>query len=288
MNPNQPDPNNPNSTPLQPDLTSAPSSPSSPAPEPTPPTAPMQTPSAVSSFEPSANPVTEPITSSVNSSFSNPSSSPAPIEGGIDPTGAGFTWPSAINPAQAPETPGVPQPGLNDLMTTSPGSAPGENQPPLNPLTPDSQSEPAPSDLSHLVNPAEEPAPAYAPPAALQPDTLVPSTANGSAEVPNLPVEGNHSGIPKWVIGVGAALLLAVAAASAYFILGFGKGAPAPESTPATTEQPAQAPPAVQTRPIPTIATPTATGSAGFGTLPGGGGTQATSAADLLRLRQGQ
>ncbi len=84
-------------------------------------------------------------------------------------------------------------------------------------------------------------------------------------------------------------MLLIVAGASAYFILGFGKPAPAGSTPAVTTEQPPiQAPPAVRTQPIPTIATPPATGSAGFGTIPGTGTTQATSAADLLRQRQGQ
>jgi hypothetical protein len=149
--------------------------------------------------------------------------------------------------------------------------------------TPAMQGEPAPTDLSHLVSPTSE-APSYTPPIS-QPETLVAPTS-GATDVPNIPTDDHHSeGIPKWVIGVAVGLLLAVAGASAYFILGIGK-TPTETSVPATTQQQTlTTPPVIQqeTQPTPdtnpivqTIPSPT----------PAVTGTkQASSAADLLRRR---
>ncbi|OGE15860.1 hypothetical protein A2769_01680 [Candidatus Daviesbacteria bacterium RIFCSPHIGHO2_01_FULL_37_27] len=149
--------------------------------------------------------------------------------------------------------------------------------------------EPAPSDLSHLVNASEgmNPPGQDSAPTLAQPETLTPGAVT-SNDVPNVPTEENHKSFPKWIIGVGVGLLLAVAGASAYFILGIGKTS-LQGSIPAAEDnvQATIAPPIIQPTLVPTIAIPTVTPSAGV-SLPGGSGTQATSAADLLRQRQGR
>lgn len=303
MDPNTPDPNNPNSTltpqvdlgsqtppatPL-PDLTSTPE-PNIPTPLPqTPLQAPQPTPVVPTPVPTIESPNPYPPTGYTPTDFGiqtplEPQTEPAqPNLSEPTPT---FTPPS--NPQTLPQTP--PQEGIGSFTWSNTSiPTPEQNNPYSSsqpsqteiPIYPGAQTEPAPSDLSHLVNPTE--VSTQGAPTVAQPETLV-SSPNGATDVPNIPTENGH-GIPKWVIGVGVGLLLAVVAASAYFILGIGKNAPAPESVPATQTE-TLAPP-VKTTPIPTIATPTASPSAGFGGLPGGGG-QATSAADLLRQRQNQ
>lgn len=178
-------------------------------------------------------------------------------------------------------------------MDAALGSAPmqplsGENtensQPPAWSPSATTDNSSAPTDLSHLItnNPSDRQ------PQQMAAETLVVPSTIASGEVPSLPGEG-HKGIPKWVIGVGIGLLILVAGASAYFILGIGQ-APEESSAPATEVQTqvrppqpvATAAPVVQPTPEP------ATGSANFGALEGSGTQQATSAADLIRLRQQQ
>lgn len=190
-----------------------------------------------------------------------------------------------MTPPQPPiEIPSVTEPSLssdpsNFNWSPSPTQMPDlSTQPvPENPLPPQPV-EQAPTDLSHLV---DETAGVYAPPVT-QPETLVVPTNGSTPDVPNIPNQ-NGGGIPKWVIGVGTGLLLAVIGASAYFILGIGRGGEQTTSLPATTTQQQLSAPPPATAPSPS----TQNSSAGFGTFDETK-TQATSAADLLRQRQGR
>lgn len=141
--------------------------------------------------------------------------------------------------------------------------------------------EPAPTDLSHLINSG---ATEVIQPSS-EPETLV--APAGVPEVPTVPTEGGK-GFPKWLIGVGIGLLLIVGGASAYFILGIGQPPKTTTSIPATTvpnTNQAKPPAAAATQAAQPTSTPEASGSANFGQLQGGSQT-ATSAADLLRQRQ--
>lgn len=188
-----------------------------------------------------------------------------------------------------PQTPSTPSTLDNPWGAPSqPPPIDGGNQTGTTLNIPTQPQEQAPTDLSHLIN-NSQPETNHPEGEATQPETLV-VPSNGSPEVPNIPTEAGHKGIPKWLIGVGIGLLLVVVTASAYFILGIGQSKnstsvpatqtnqqikpPAPVATPATT-------PVVQPSPS---TTPTATGSANFGQL-GGSAQQATSAGDLLRQK---
>lgn len=203
------------------------------------------------------------------------------------PIDAGITSQSTPTP---PTPTFVPQPPSNNPSfswsnaSTQPQPIPEVPQNPPATAAPLDQPEPAPTDLSHLVDTSTQ-QPVYTPPLS-QPETLVAPANGGGADVPNLPTENHSGGIPKWVIGVGAGLLLAVVAASAYFILGIGRPSET-TSLPAVESQQINTPTVVQQQVPVVVSTPTATSSAGFGSLPGTGSSQATSAADLLRQRQG-
>lgn len=194
---------------------------------------------------------------------------PPPIDG--SPQNPTPTWVSNPTPppteiGSAPSTLGPTVPPTQPLSGAGPASNPTES---------------VPTDLSHLIsnntpnNGGQNPSPSEA-------ETLVMPQAPVTPEVPTIPTE-NHKGVPKWLIGVGISLLVMVAGASAYFILGIGQPAKLNESVPAqVTKQTVKTPPPVAT-PAPAVAT----GSANFGELEEG--TQpATSAADLLRQRQGR
>lgn len=188
-----------------------------------------------------------------------------------------------IGPLNQPASPGQAEPPWATSAGTTPAAPSFAPAADINPQPAAATAEQAPTDLSHLISNADsntEPPP-------VQPETLVmPQPA--TPEVPNIPTE-TKGGIPKWVIGLGAGLLIIVAGASAYFILGIGQ-------TPKNTSLPATEPPKVQQQvstPAPIIPTPTpqpaATGSANFGDLQGSGtAPQASSAADILKARQQQ
>lgn len=266
--PAPPTPSWPPATPIQPDTFSTPAPPPAPS-------------------WPSVAPV-QPDPLAQTSSWSPPQ--PIPAQSQPNPT---FTTPTATSPldnpwgvpTQAPAIDATPQPLAQPSQPSwMTASAPTE-QPP----TP-TQTENAPTDLSQLIAgsgaaPAEPNSSAPA-----TPETLVVSESNAEApEVPTLPTEG-HKRIPKWLIGVGIGLLLIVAGASAYFILGVGQPPKATTSIPAVTAQTTVKPPApiVTQVPQPT-APPESTSSAGFGQIGGSSGTQtATSAADLIRQRKQQ
>ncbi len=146
-------------------------------------------------------------------------------------------------------------------------------------ISPTPPTEPAPTDLSHLISNNPEGGLNVLNTA----ETLVvPSQTSGSApEVPTVPTE-SHKNIPKWLIGVGVGLLVLVAGASGYFILGVGQNKQS-TSVPAEISQTVKTPPPIA---APTAEPSAATGSANFGELQGSGAQQATSAADLLKQRQ--
>lgn len=193
-----------------------------------------------------------------------------------------------------PSQPFPPTPGSETSMSSynpipsSESTTPIPEAPPANA----GPSEQAPTDLSHLLNdnqPMSSDTSSFVPPVT-QPETLVqPTNGNGATPVvPTVTSERGHGDIPKWVITLMIILLVAVAGASAYFILGVGQNQP-------TTSLPAVSQPAKQTitkppaqSPSPQANTNTATGSANFGQLNGSTGSQptTTSAAELLRQRQ--
>lgn len=142
-----------------------------------------------------------------------------------------------------------------------------------------STTESAPTDLSHLITNNSQPE------IPIAPETLVVSPQIPAAETPPVGAEG-PKGLPKWVIGLGIGLLIIVAGASAYFILGIGQPPKTTASLPAETAKA----PLPQVKPPAPIATPfqpepASSGSANFGQLQGGG-QSATSAADLINQRQ--
>lgn len=249
-------------------------------PEPIP--SPFPTPSVPLPAEP--QPIPSQTPGSNLSSLDNPWGAPVqppPFDGSLQntstqPEPVQPTWslpPSAPIEAEPTTSSSMPEQAISDIPLTSPEPA--------------SQGEPAPTDLSHLIsnnNQQENPPPSFTP------ETLVvPSTSTVSPEI-SVPTE-NHQGIPKWVIGVGIGLILIVAVTSAYFILGVGQPSKTTTSLPATTASKTQnqvKPPApiVTSEPEPTTP-PSATNSANFGQLQGNP-PAATSAADLIRQRQGR
>ena len=268
------DPNNPNS----------PNNPFPPAPPAEPPPYPQDIPPPPTPAVPTTPldnwpPITPPA---------NPQPQPAP------------TWPPTyqipVNPQPQPQTEQPtstftqPQTSPLDNPWGAPTQAPaidGSNQnQPSQPVYSTPQ-ETAPTDLSHLISNNDT---SQIQPSSAIPETLVVPQANSiSPEVPTLPSEG-HRGIPKWLIGVGVGLLLVIAGASAYFILGIGQNAKTTslpvQTTPVKTA--VRTPPPAAT-PVPQATPPAATDSASFGQLQGNSSTpQATSAADLLRQRQQQ
>lgn len=201
----------------------------------------------------------------------NPPVQPEPVLPQPEPTPEP-TPPVEPTPTFMPPQTGQPQ------TTSEPAIQPSWTASPETPPTP---TESAPTDLSHLISSNLGQEPLTQQPTA---ETLVVPPVQNSTEEAAPSV--NHKGIPRWLIGLAVGLLVLVAGASAYFILGIGQTKTA-TSLPATIA-PRQSEVKPPPLPSPTIQ-PVATGSANFGELEGsgGGGTeQATSAADLIRQRQ--
>lgn len=252
---------------------------STPPPPPPPPITPQ--------MPPLTNPWDQPSQLPPSAQSPDTTSSSGPVElqnlgGGQAPSPLDNPW---GNPAQTPATnsqsiPITPTTESSPQPTWMPTAPQPTNLPEPTPLpqTPPSpppvQSEPAPTDLSHLITNNSQ-----------TPETLVVPPISPEVTT-TLPVD-NHKDFPKWLIGVGVGLLILVTGASAYFILGIGQP-PKTTSIPASEEQTTtlKNPPPIAS-PVSQPTPPTTSGSANFGQLEGSGNTtpQATSAADLLRQR---
>lgn len=270
MGPQNSDPNNPSSggstNPIQPDLSSSLNPPQD--------TQPVTPPQPESSFD------ATPPTPSFGLSPADQPLSPSPLSQPTTTT----PEPSPLAPEPAPietppqlETPAQTSPldsgssfnwsnpgGSSQPMPTAPSPEPTAletNIPPVAPTVPEFSPAPttesAPTDLSQLAGQAPDPS-VYTPPLS-QPETLV--VPSSTPEPTTLQADGGGRHIPKWVIFVGAGLLLAVVGASVYFILGIGQNQET-ESLPATEQQTLITPPVAS----PIVQQPTpATSSAGFG-----------------------
>lgn len=303
MDPNNPDPNNPSTPsptqPIQPPPTPAldPSTPAStftPIP-PTSPTPDLNSPPLVpSSVQPEpTTPIPSPVLPDLGSS---PTYSPTPAPVQPEPTSEPIAVPdpyqtpqASPNPAQSgylqADTPSTENAYRDPLSTFNSPTASPPQMPNFDPSPEQNAQSSAPTDLSHLIEPntgtPEQPT-------IVQPETLVVPTTDATPQIPDLPTE-HHGGVPKWVIGLGVGLIIMVAGISAYFILGVGQ-----QNTTETTSLPATQTPQTQlTTPPATVAPtpqPTSNPESSFGSLGGTPPTNppATSAADLIRLRQQQ
>ena len=233
-------------------------------------------------------PTPSPVQPDLNSSFpdplANPNPPPAPPEPMPEPTPP--IPPPIPDPPIQPPAPPTPS-GFNWSNPTIPTADPASPAPipsfQAAPSTPEFASptptDSGPTDLSQLTNQAEQPV--FSPPLSQLETLVVPPS---SPEPTTLQTDGGGHGVPKWIWFVGSGLVLAVAGASAYFILGFGQSQDT-TSLPAT-EQTLIAPPTPS--PITQAPSPSTSSSATFGGISGSGAPQATSAADLLRQRQQQ
>lgn len=252
---------------------------------------PTSIPSPLSSPQPTP-PQTFPQVPDLSNTSPTPNPSPSPLD---NPWGA---------PSQTPAIDG-------SVQNNAPSWIPGQNQSPAdtNPNPPLSATQPdptissmpsatpqdsIPTDLSHLISNNAQPENNQTP-LPQSAETLVLPSPDTTPEVPTVSAESAKGGIPKWLIGVGIGLLIIVAGASAYFILGIGQSNKTPTSIPAQVQKTTvKTAPPIPT-PIPQSDTPSnpeaapqATDSTNFGQLQEGGGTQqaATSAADLIKQRQ--
>ncbi len=218
--------------------------------------------------------------------------SPTPSTAPLNSIPSSLSTPSLDNPWNAPSQPpsfeGSPQNWSSSANQTSSSDTPLpglESTPtPTHSESPVSQPEAAPTDLSHLIsnNPLLETAQT---PVSQSSENLVVPSVTPTPEVPTIPTQSNH-GIPKWLIGVGIGLLIIVAGASAYFILGIGQPTKTNSVPAEVSKQTVKTPPPIAT-PAPPANPVAATGSANFGELQEGGTSpQATSAADILKQRQ--
>ncbi len=264
---------------------SAPTTPFGPPPPPIP--DPMPSP-----FPQNPTPPPPPIPDPMTSFPQDPTTPPPWPAAPQDPTP---TWNPPVQPEPVlpqPEPMPEPTPPVEPTPTFMPpqtGQPQTTSEPAIQPSwtaspeTPPTPTESAPTDLSHLISSNLGQEPLTQQPTA---ETLVVPPVQNSTE--EAAPSTNHKGIPRWLIGLAVGLLVLVAGASAYFILGIGQTKTA-TSLPATIapKQSEVKPPPLPTPPI----QPVATGSANFGELEGGGGggtEQATSAADLIRQRNQQ
>lgn len=228
---------------------------------------------------------------STNSQFSMPTPQ-APIMENPTPANTSTPEPSIVDPNLIVQpTTGAPEFNNNASPSNNPQAST------YNPMIPEQEApktaEPAPTDLSHLIDPAmniNANSQVYTPSLSQQPETLV-VPGNGSEVSTTATTSSSSRHIPKWVIGLGIALLLVVAGISGYLILGIGQqsAVPTPASLPAQQSQLQPPPETLPSLPNsqPTTSSPSAeTGS--FGQLSGTPSASASprSAADLLRQNQ--
>ncbi len=185
------------------------------------------------------------------------------------------------------ETPSTALP-INDLNNLGEGM-PAANLPPY--LEP---TEPAPADLSQLTaNAGIQPVEVYNPTVSAPETFVVPSEGSSNPQMPTTMTSGSHHRLPILAVMAAVVVILLVAGASAYFILGIGQSSlptvqPPLTNTPTALPQPTLAP-----QPTPQASTSVQTGSSSFGTLNGTSATPAptkvaSSAAEILRQRQQQ
>ena len=203
------------------------------------------------------------------STFTPPAAQPEPTS----PSPLDNPWGS---PAQTPPLDG----------TTTPMDTPTGSQPSWAPPTESAPgSDTAPTDLSHLISSNVDNGQATS---STTPETLVVPQTIGSGATPEATIPSQeHKSVPKWLIGIGVALLIIVTGTSAYFILGIGQPPKPTTSTPAEVSNPTiqTAPPVAN--PATQAAPSAATESANFGQIQSNQqATQATSAAELLKQRQ--
>ncbi len=148
----------------------------------------------------------------------------------------------------------------------------------------------APTDLSQLIGNSPAPTMESTPsdmPATVSAADVVAQTAS---PVPQVVTNEGGKGFPKWMIAAGLGIVLLVAGASAYFILGVGKSQDTTTSIPAE-QQPLTTPPrTTNPSPQPTVES---SSSATFGELQGSSpSAQATpsgqTAAEILKQRAAQ
>lgn len=198
-----------------------------------------------------------------------------------------FTPPAAASPVpEVPSQPASTEPpawfgdSSQSSAATIPAPVPGE------------PTDSAPTDLSQLTN---SPVPTSITDSLGAPLSPVqPEMASATVTVPPAAqvVTSDGGRFPKWILFAGVGVIVIVAAASAYFILGIGKSTPAVPAN-QTTE--------VAPQPLIPVAAATPTSSAapaGLGAIQGGtpsavpttqvSSPSGTSAIDLLKARQGQ
>lgn len=202
----------------------------------------------------------------------------------------------AVDQTTAPVEPNpVAPPPVEPIPTYVPPAAPAPEPPapvpveptPVgpNPITEASLPQSAPMDLSQLISNAQQQVQTEAPLDTTSP-IISPSpsteTVVNATPVTTETTTTPSKGLPKWLIGVAAGLLVLVIGASAYFILGIGQSntqtsLPATQNTRLSTPAPLSSPRSVI---VPPVSVPASPSAQSFERLP------ATSAADLLRQRQ--
>lgn len=241
-----------------------------------------------------ATPAPTPVSTPSFNSWSTPS------ESGSTPTSQGVTSATPTEPAPVSETqfgadsssPLASSFDLSSLSASPPTLSPASEEPTtassgIEPI------EPAPTDLSQLTENAGTTPSAYSevysPPVAA-PETLVLPSSEGGGIPAEAVTTHSSGGIPKLAIIGAVLIILTVAAASAYFILGIGQQGAQSTSLPAVEQAPLTNPPTPAPKAV-SAPTPEATGSSStFGDLAGTPkpSSSPTSALELLKQRQQQ
>ena len=201
------------------------------------------------------------------------------------------TWPPAPSTTGSFDMGGATSPEPQQFGTSTPGDG--------------GSGEAGPTDLSHLMGSSAggeitspQPVPVATtlmspqPSGSEAPATSPPADANAGAS--QVVTSSPSGGFPKWMLLVGAVVLLVAVAASAYFILGVGSSGQEQTSLPAEQAPLTNPPRAIV--PSPAVQPPPpSTSSASFGNLQGSApqpstssGQSGASALELLRQRQGR